>query len=103
MKRFVSIWLFLFFAVSTAHPQDQQIVPFTLADRDRLIKMEAEIGSIRNEMNSLRNEMNTNLESIDKQFLYQQNQIYDLKVLFYWGFGIMITLMVFTLGYIIWD
>jgi hypothetical protein len=96
MKRFVSIWLFLFFAVSTAHPQDQQIVPFTLADRDRLIKMEAEIGSIRNEMN-------TNLESIDKQFLYQQNQIYDLKVLFYWGFGIMITLMVFTLGYIIWD
>lgn len=102
MKRFVSILLFLSFAVFSVYSQDRQVVPFTLADRDRLIKMETEIGSIRNEMNSLRNEMNTNLLSIDKQFIYQQKQIDDLKVLFYWGFGIMITLMVFTLGYMIW-
>jgi len=102
--------IFLFFAVSFVYSQDQQVVSFTMADRDRLIKLEADVNSIRNEMNSLRNEMNsirnemnTNLESIDKQFLYQQKQIDDLKVLFYWGFGIMITLMVFMLGYMIWD
>jgi len=54
-------------------------------------------------MNSLRNEMNARLESIDKQFEYQQKQIDDLKTLFYWGFGIIITLIVFMLGYMIWD
>lgn len=95
--------IFLLFTVSSVYSQDQQVVSFTLADRDRLIKLEADVNSIRNEMNSLRNEMNTNLESIDKQFLYQQKQIDDLKVLFYWGFGIMITLMIFMLGYMIWD
>jgi predicted PurR-regulated permease PerM len=117
MKRFFSISIIILLAVSSAFAQNRQAVPFTLDDRDRLIKLEAdvnsirneinslrnEINSLRNEMNSLRSEMNTNLQSIDKQFLYQQKQMDDLKVLFYWGFGIMITLMIFMLGYMIWD
>jgi predicted PurR-regulated permease PerM len=110
MKRFFSISIIILLAVSSAFAQNRQAVPFTMDDRDRLIKLEAdvnsirnEINSLRNEMNSLRSEMNTNLQSIDKQFLYQQKQMDDLKVLFYWGFGIMITLMIFMLGYMIWD
>jgi len=103
MKRFFSISIIILLGVSSIFAQNREAVPFTMDDRDRLIKLEADVNSIRNEMNSLRNEMNTNLQSIDKQFLYQQKQIDDLKVLFYWGFGIMITLMVFMLGYMIWD
>lgn len=103
MKRFFSISIFLLLAVFPIFAQNQQVVSFTMDDRDRLIKLESDVNSIRNEMNSLRNEMNINLESIDKQFLYQQKQIDDLKILFYWGFGIMITLMIFMLGYMIWD
>lgn len=103
MKRFFSISIFLLLAVFPIFAQNQQVVSFTMDDRDRLIKLELDVNSIRNEMNSLRNEMNTNLETIDKQFLYQQKQIDDLKILFYWGFGIMITLMIFMLGYMIWD
>ncbi|MGC9353861.1 MAG: hypothetical protein ACP5D9_08480 [Mariniphaga sp.] len=103
MKRFFSISIVILLGVSSIFAQNREAVPFTMDDRDRLIKLEADVNSIRNEMNSLRNEMNTNLQSIDKQFLYQQKQIDDLKVLFYWGFGIMITLMVFMLGYMIWD
>jgi hypothetical protein len=47
--------------------------------------------------------MEVNFESIDKQFMYQQKQIDDIKTLFYWGFGILITLFIFMLGYMIWD
>jgi hypothetical protein len=35
--------------------------------------------------------------------MYQQKQIDDLKSLFYWGFGILITLFIFMFGYMIWD
>lgn len=54
-------------------------------------------------MNALRKEMYARLESIDKQFLYQQKQIDDLKTLFFWGFGIIITLIIFMPGYLIRD
>ncbi len=94
MKTLIILLFIIFLTGVEALPQEQQPVPYTLADRDRLIKVETEIGSIRNEMNSirsemnsLRNEMNAKFESIDKQFVYQQKQIDDLKTLYYWGFG----------------
>jgi predicted PurR-regulated permease PerM len=103
MKRFLIILFFLLLGGVNASSQEQQAVPYTLADRDRLIKVEAEVGALRSEMNSLRSEMGARLEAIDKQFAHQQQQINDLKTLFYWGFGIMLTLMIFMLGYMIWD
>jgi len=112
MKTLITLLFIIFLTGTEALSQEQQPVPYTLADRDRLIKVETEIGmnslrsemnSIRSEMNSLRNEMNAKFEAIDKQFVYHQKQIDDLKTLFYWGFGIMITLSIFMLGYIIWD
>lgn len=82
-------------------------VPFTLDDRDRLIRNEAaiqslrnemnsEIGSLKNEMNSLRNEMNYKFESL-------QTQISDIKTFLFWGFGILFSMMVFLFGFVLWD
>lgn len=62
--------------------QEQQVISYTLADRDRAIRMEAKIDG---EFNSL------------------QKQIDQLSTLFYWGFGILVTLFLFNLGYTIWD
>ncbi|MCF8333446.1 MAG: hypothetical protein K9I47_04790 [Bacteroidales bacterium] len=103
----------------------QKEVPYTLEDRDRMIRLEAEqkalrkemnslrnemnseMNSLRNEMNSLRSEMNTRFEAIetkfDAKFESQQKQLNDLKELFYWGFGILIALFIFMLGFMIWD
>jgi hypothetical protein len=95
--------------------QEKQIViPYTLADRDRAIGMDAKIvaldakinsveASLNARISSLETNMNLRFESIDKQFIYQQKQIDDIKTLFYWGFGIIITLIIFILGFIIWD
>jgi len=77
--------------------QEQQVVvPYTLADRDRAILTDAKISA-------LEDKIEIRFESIDKQFMYQQKQIEDIKTLFYWGFGILITLFIFMLGYMIWD
>ncbi|MEK6616288.1 MAG: hypothetical protein AABZ32_09290 [Bacteroidota bacterium] len=67
----------------------EQAVPYTLEDRDRTVRMEVQ--------------MNERFESVNDKFEYQQQQINDLKTLFYWGFGIMIGFMMFLLGFIIWD
>ena len=97
MRTFITlVFVFLLSAGINVRAQEQQPVPYTLADRDRLIKVETEISSVRNEMNALRNEMNARLDS-------QQIQIDDLKTLFFWGFSIIITLIIFMLGYMIWD
>ena len=64
-------------------------VPFTLDDRDRAIQM-------NEKLNSQQKQIDFKFDSLQQQINYQ-------KELFFWGFGIMISLMLFTLGFIIWD
>jgi hypothetical protein len=80
MKSVVIFGLLLLSMLSrAASAQEQQVVvPYTLADRDRAIRMEVKLES-------------------------QQQQIIDLKTLLFWGFGIMFSLFLFMLGYMIWD
>jgi len=94
MKPHLLILLFFLTLLSLpALAQEQQVVvPYTLADRDRAILTEAKVSAL-----------DVRFESIDKQFMYMQKQIDDIKTLFYWGFGILITLFIFMLGYMIWD
>jgi len=98
MKPHLLILLFCLILLKLpALAQEQQVVvPYTLADRDRAILTDAKISA-------LEDKMEIRFESIDKQFMYQQKQIDDIKTLFYWGFGILITLFIFMLGYMIWD
>ena len=92
MKRALVLTIALIFAFLLKAQEQQVVIPYTLADRDRAISTEAKI-----------NALDVRFESIDKQFMYQQKQIDDIKILFYWGFGILITLFIFMLGYMIWD
>jgi len=72
---FVSL-LFLTFCCIPALAQEQQvIVPYTLADRDRTIRTEAKMEAIEAKM--------------DVKFDNIQKQIDQLNTLFYWGFGIL--------------
>jgi len=103
-----SLLLLLLFCLTLltlpALAQEQQVVvPYTLADRDRAILTDAKISALDNKINAFEDKMEVRFENIDKQFMYQQKQIDDIKALFYWGFGILITLFIFMLGYMIWD
>jgi len=94
-KLLILVFVLLFSGILKAQEQ-QVVVPYTLADRDRAILTDAKIST-------LEAKMELRFESIDKQFIYQQKQIDDIKTLFYWGFGILISLFLFMLGYMIWD
>lgn len=83
-------------ALFTGASAQQQEVPYTLEDRDRSIRTEAKIVGLEAKIEALETKMDIKFES-------QQQQINDLKTMFFWGFGIMITLMIFMLGYTIYD
>lgn len=91
MKTFLYISLLFFsFLCLPAFAQEQQVVvPYTLADRDRAILTDAKISALEAKM--------------DVKFERQQRQLDDLKTLFFWGFGVLITLFIFMFGYMIWD
>ena len=78
MKKLLILVFVLLFSGFLKAQEQQIVVPYTLADRDRAIRTEAKLES-------------------------QQLQLNDVKSLFYWGFGILITLFIFMLGYMIWD
>ena len=96
MKKLLFLVFVLLFSGILKAQEKQVVVPYTLADRDRAILTDAKISA-------LNDKMEVRFESVDKQFMYQQKQIDDIKTLFYWGFGILISLLLFMFGYIIWD
>jgi len=101
MKKIGLIILFFVLVLQSA-PQSQQ-VSFTLEDRDRIMRTEEKLEAFKNEINvkleSQRNEMNTKFEAINTKFDAIESKIETL----YWGFGILIALMLFLFGYIVWD
>ncbi len=71
-------------------------VPFTLEDRDRLIRMEAEL-------KALSKSVDARFEAIDKRF-EEVNRKIDMLFNFLWIItGIFTTITVATIGFAIWD
>ena len=78
-------------------------IPFTPDDRDRLIRTEKEV-------TSLRSEMNARFESVDKRFVAVDKRFeaidkrFDQLFNFLWAIiGIFTTMMVSVLGFAFWD
>ncbi len=90
MKKHFIILVFLISGIYSN--AQQQEVPYTLADRDRLIQVEASVNGLRNEMNAKFDAVNTRFDSVDAQF----DSIY-------WILGVVVALILFMLGFIIWD
>ena len=74
-------------------------VPFTLEDRDRLMRTEEKVESLRKEMNARFEGIDQRFAAIDQRFAAMESRIETL----YWGIGFIIVIMLFLLGYIIWD
>ena len=86
------------FAINETYANEQE-VPYTLADRDRLIRVEADQKALRNEMNAKFDGVDAKFEAMNAKFEAMDSKIQVL----YSGFGIMITLMLFLFGYIVFD
>jgi len=86
------IVLFLFTGLVLQGFAQSREVPFTLDDRDRIMRTEEQVKSLRNEMNTKFDAMETKMDAMNSQFAP-----------LYWAMGIFIAISLFTLGYIIWD
>ena len=105
-------------------PAQSKEVPFTLEDRDRIIRVEERLNSLEKSMNVKFNAMDARFKAMDAQFdamrtrfaamevqfetqgvIFEslQVQLNSLQTIFFWFTGIMVTLIVFILGFIIWD
>ena len=71
-------------------------VPYTIADRDRLIRVETRLDELEKRINDLREDMNKRFEHVDKRF--EQLNVYLTIISTIFG---MIT--VGMIGLVIWD
>ena len=104
MKTLQKITVLIMLLLPSAGIAETKEIPFTLDDRDRIIRTEQKVESLRTEMNTkidtkidgLRSEMNARFESIDKRF----DQLFN----FLWAFiGIFTAMMVSVFGFAFWD
>jgi predicted PurR-regulated permease PerM len=101
MKKII---ILLFFAslVLQGFAQTRE-VPFTLDDRDRIMRTEEQIKATNEKIESLRNEMNSKFEGMDSKMDSKFEAINSRISNLYWGFAILIVIMLFIPGFIIWD
>jgi len=87
MKSIILIILLFLSSLSlSAWAQEQQmVVPFTLADRDRIIRIETK--------------MDIKFDAVNAKF-EADNERFDT---IYWLLGVIVALNLFILGYTIWD
>jgi hypothetical protein len=98
-----SLLLLILLNVPALAQEQQVVIPYTLSDRDRAIRTEAKMEAIEAKMEALDAKMEALETKMDVRFESIQKQIDQLSTMFYWGFGILITLFIFMLGYMIWD
>ena len=94
MKTFLVIaMLFLLLPDQQALAQEQQVVvPYTLADRDRTIRTEAKMETLEAKIEALETKMNVKFEAVNARIDY-----------LFWLQGVIVALILFMLGYMIWD
>jgi hypothetical protein len=125
MKKAIFIIILIGFLFK-AYPQSRE-VSFTLDDRDRIMRTEERVESLRNEMNAKFEAvdqrfdgMEVKFEGIEAKFEGMEARFEGMEARFegmeakldamnskfdsiYWILGIIVALILFTLGYMVWD
>ena len=103
-KLFIGIYMLLLPVLAKAGVKE---APYTFDDRDRLIRTEQKVESIKTEMNARFETVNKQFESVDKQFTVLRSEInvrFDQLFNFLWAIiGIFTAMMVSIFGFAFWD
>ncbi|MDW8236634.1 MAG: hypothetical protein RMK98_08465, partial [Bacteroidia bacterium] len=90
------------FVLAQAYAQKEIIVPFTLADRDRLIRLEARIDALEKRIDALEKRIDALEKQLDSRFAGIERQIDALYNLFIALFSAFVALVVGTMGMLWW-
>jgi|SRR3990172_4009510 len=106
LRTFTKVFLF-FWLMGMSSPIWAQEVPFTLQDRDRLIRLEATLKEFKDSVDKRFEQVDKRFgefkDSVDKRF-EQVDKRFEQLFTFLWIIsGIFTALTVFTIGFAIWD
>jgi hypothetical protein len=110
MKTIQKIIVFFLLILPIIGIAETKEIPFTLDDRDRIIRTEQKVGSVKTEMNARFTvvekqfeSVNQRFESVDKRFDAIDKR-FDQLFNFLWAIiGIFTTMMVSIFGFAFWD
>ena len=88
------VWAWVFFGSSP--PAGAEEVPYTLEDRDRLIRVETTLKEFKESVDQRIESVDQRIESIDKR-------IERLETVMMGGFGLLFTSMIGLVGFVLWD
>jgi hypothetical protein len=114
MKTIKKNTLFLLMLLPLFIMAEAKEIPFTLDDRDRIIRTEQKVealdAKIDSKVDGLRSEMNARFEAVNKQFTSVDQRFdaidkrFDQLFNFLWAFiGIFTAMMVSVFGFAFWD
>jgi hypothetical protein len=96
MKPFKRILFGVLFLIPFLVKAETKEIPFTLDDRDRIIRTEQEVKSMKTEMNVRFEAVDKRFEAMDKRF----DQLFN----FLWAIiGIFTAMMISVFGFAFWD
>ena len=78
-------------------------VPFTLEDRDRIIRMETSLKEFKEAVDKRFEQIDKRFEQVDKRFEQVDRQIERVESVLMWGFGLLFTSMLGMVGFVLWD
>ena len=104
MKTIQKVILFFLLVVPMIGTAETKEIPFTLDDRDRIIRTEQKVealnAKIDNKVDGLRNEVNTKIDGLHSEMTARFDQLFS----FLWAIiGIFTTMMVSIFGFAFWD
>ena len=110
MKTLKKIIVFLFLSIPVLVKAETKEIPFTLDDRDRIIRTEQEVKSLKTEMTVRFEAVDKRFESVDKRFesvnqrFDAMDKRFDQLFNFLWAIiGIFTTMLVAVFGFAFWD
>ena len=99
MKKLLILAFVLLFSGIMKAQEQQVVVPYTLADRDRTIRLEAKMEAFDAKLEALEIKMDAQESKMDVKFEAVNARI----VYLFWLQGVIVALILFMLGYMIWD
>ena len=106
MKKLLILVFVLFFSGILKAQEQQVVVPYTLADRDRTIRLEAKMEAFDAKMEALESKMDSQESKMDVKFSKMDVKFEAVNAridYLFWLQGVIVALILFILGYTIWD
>ncbi|MBI3815297.1 MAG: hypothetical protein HY279_12650 [Nitrospinae bacterium] len=108
MKRIVNFGIVLWLLMAQSALAKE--IPYTLEDRDRLIKIETSLKEFKESIDKRFEQVDKRFDQIDKRFEQVdkrsdgiERRLERLETVMMWGFGLLFTSMMGLVGFVLWD